>query len=160
MIYGNWMPSQKISKLLDIHDPFLFVDRARLFNYNLLSGAQSEYVVDSSHWIFKSHMRNNPVFPGALLGECLCQTAMIDVYSRLKSELNRGLLRSTDFTFLNKVTCETGPVTLIAVAKLLSLKRGVSTYALNLDDYNSGKRIAQGSLCHVIPFMPGMIKNA
>jgi hypothetical protein len=85
---------------------------------------------------------------------------MIDVYSRLKSELNRGLLRSTDFTFFNKVTCETGPVTLIAVAKLLSSKRGISTYALNLDDYNSGKSIAKGSLCHVIPFISGMIKNA
>lgn len=159
MIYENWISSQKISKLLDIHDPFLFINRARLFKDDLVSGAQSEYIVDSSHWIFKSHMRSKPVFPGVLLGECLCQTAMIDLYSRSESEMNRGLLRSIDFTFISKVTCEAGPVTMMAVATLVSIKRGISTYSLHLDDCNSGKRIAQGSICHVIPFISGMIKN-
>jgi 3-hydroxymyristoyl/3-hydroxydecanoyl-(acyl carrier protein) dehydratase len=151
MFLGDWLLPERLGELLDVYPPFFFLDRARVFRDDRGNGAEAEYVIDKNHWIYKSHMPSQPVFPGALLCEFLCQTAMVEAYSRINLTEGRGFLRSIKFTFLNKISCENGAVSMVGVALLSSCKRGLSDYCVYAYDYKSGKRIAEGIITHSIP---------
>ena len=90
---------KKISKLLDIGPSFLFLDSAKIIKKKNYAIARLK--IRSSHWTFSSHLLSKPIFPGSLLVEAMCQTAMLIIYRNTKEDYTSSI-KGSEFS-LNDV---------------------------------------------------------
>lgn len=142
---------KKIIKKLDIDENFLFLDKAKI-SINKKS-ATGFYKVKKNNWVFSSHLKSNPVYPGIFLIESMCQTAMLVIYDTiLKVYSNRGVLRSVDIDFINPIDYKNAPINLKIEVKKLSYKRGLSICSIKLKSINNNKLISEGKITHFVSY--------
>jgi 3-hydroxymyristoyl/3-hydroxydecanoyl-(acyl carrier protein) dehydratase len=117
----------QLIELLRIGPRFLFIDEAEYSERD--KSVVTKYCLKEDHWIFESHLLGNPVFPGNLLSELACQSAMVNAYQDVVSNYDRGLLRSVNFTFFKKIEfyCNRNQ-TLLCTVDLMEKKRGISKF--------------------------------
>tara|TARA_Y100000817_G_C16724394_1_gene485089 strand:+ start:297 stop:761 length:465 start_codon:yes stop_codon:yes gene_type:complete len=141
---------KKISKILDIGAPFLFLDSAEILEKK--NCAIGQYKIKSSHWTFSSHLLNDPIFPGALLVEIMCQTAMLIIYRDIQKYYSaKGFLKSVNIDFKNTLKRELSPIRIKSEAKKISFKRGISIYKVKITSLNNRIVFADGEITHFVP---------
>ena len=141
---------KKISKILDIGSSFLFLDSAKILEKKKCAIGQSK--INSSHWTFSSHLLKDPIFPGALLVEIMCQTAMLIVYKDIEKYYNaKGFLRAVNINFKNTLKRKISPIKIRSEAKKISLKRGISIYKVKITSLNNKTVFADGEITHFVP---------
>lgn len=141
---------KKISKILDIGASFLFLDSAKILKKK--NCAIGQYKIKSSHWTFSSHLLKDPIFPGALLVEIMCQTAMLIIYRDIQKYFSaKGFLRSVNIVFKNTLKKELSPVKIRSEAKKISFKRGISIYKVKITSLNNRTVFADGEITHFVP---------
>ncbi len=141
---------KKISKILDIGAQFLFLDSAKILEKK--NCAISQYKIKSSHWTFSSHLLKDPIFPGALLVEIMCQTAMLIIYRDIQKYFNaKGFLRSVNIDFKNTIKKKHSPIKIRSEAKKISFKRGISIYKVKITSLNNKIVFADGEITHFVP---------
>ena len=144
---------KQLTDLLRIGSDFLFIDEA---NYHEISkSVYSKYFLSKDHWVFKSHLLGSPVFPGNLLSELSCQSAMISVYQDVVSDVNRGYLRSVNFTFYKKIDFESRCNQIIYCSiDLVESRRGVSKFQAKIFlDNDPSQLICSGQVVHARPWL-------
>lgn len=138
----------QLVELLKIGPKFLLIDEAQYLDGD--KSVIATYLLKNDHWIFDSHLIGNPVFPGNLLSELACQSAMISVYQDNLTNTDRGLLRSVDFTFYKKIEFQdNGMQQLLCTIKLIEEKRGISKFKANIFlDKGTGLLVCAGNIVH------------
>lgn len=141
---------KKISKLLDIGPSFLFLDSAKIIKKKNYAIARLK--IRSSHWTFSSHLLSKPIFPGSLLVEAMCQTAMLIIYRNTKEDYtSKGVLRSVNIDFKNALIKKKTSINIKIEAKKISYKRGISIYSVKITSTNNKIVFAEGEITHFIP---------
>ena len=140
---------KEISKYLDIGPFFLFLDSAKILKKK--NCAIGKLKIKKFHWTFSDHLLSKPIFPGTLLVETMCQTAMLIIYKNTEKEYSsKGVLRSVNITFKNALEKKLTPINLKSEAKKISYKRGVSVYSVKITSINNKTIFAEGSITHFI----------
>ena len=142
----------QLTEFLRIGSEFLFIDEAYYSEVN--RSVRSKYCLSENHWIFKSHLLGNPVFPGNLLSELSCQSAMVSVYQDVVSDAERGFLRSVNFTFFKKIEFDhTGNQSIECLINLLESRRGISKFQAKIFLGNRvDQLICAGQVVHARPW--------
>ena len=141
---------KKISKLLDIGSAFLFIDQAVIYDKKKICITKTN--IKKTHWTFSSHLLSKPIFPGALLIEIMCQTAMLNIYKKTNKIYNStGFLSSVDIKFKNVIKKKMAPLIIQSEAKEISYNRGLSIYEVRTYSKNSKIVFADGKITHFIP---------
>ena len=154
----SYLNKKKLSKILDIGTSFLFLDSAKIFKKK--NCAVGLYEIKSSHWTFSSHLLKNPTFPGVLLTETMCQTAMLIIYKGIeKFYSSKGFLRSINIDFKNTIKRELSPIKVRSTAKKISFKRGISIYKVKITSLNNKTVFADGEITHFVPLKFLKIKD-
>lgn len=143
----------KIKKLLNIESGFLYIDTGRILKNKNIS--ISETKINPSDKIFKEHLKDDPVYPGVLLIEMMCQTTMLDIYNKnLRNYSSRGFLTSVNIHFKNTLRQKNCPTTLRSKSVRVFFKRGISVYKVKILNKKTNATLAQGEVSHFIsPFL-------
>lgn len=146
-----FLQKKEIIKRLDIGKNFLFIDKAKISQNK--KSAIGFYKVKKNNWVFSSHLKSNPVYPGIFLIESMCQTAMLVIYETiLRNYSNRGVLRSVDIDFVNSIDYKNLPIDLKIEVKKLSYKRGLSICSVKVKSIKNGKLISDGKIIHFVSY--------
>jgi len=114
--------------------------------------AIGQYKIKRSHWTFSSHLLKDPIFPGALLVEIMCQTAMLIIYKDIEKYYSaKGFLRAVNIDFKNTLKRKISPIKIRSEAKKISQKRGISNYKVKITSLNNKTVFAEGEITHFVP---------
>ncbi len=135
--------------MLDIHEPFLFIDQV----FDVIPGKQSSSIskINKNDWFFKYHLPSQgSCMPGVLITEIMLQTTVIAIYENLTSDTcKKGFVYSFDVKLMNPISPKEETQTLMTHSKIHSTKRGISKCDAVI--YHENNIIASSSIVHAIP---------
>jgi len=111
----------EISKLLNITDPFLFLDRVD----GLIPGstARGHLRLKRRDWFFKSHLPEEEAMPASLLTEAMLQALVLTLYTKTDHAGKPSFIIDIQVKLLMKVR---PGMSIVIETKLTSHKRGIS----------------------------------
>jgi 3-hydroxyacyl-[acyl-carrier-protein] dehydratase len=141
---GICLSKTKISNILNITEPFLFIDR--IDSLILGQSATGHMKLSSEDWFFKSHLPKESAMPGTLLSEAMLQTLATVIYSIEGHQGKPSFVTEIKTNFFLKVS----PGEDLRIdAKLISFKRGIARgYATGMQGV---RKVCSGEFTYVSP---------
>jgi len=136
----------QISRCLNISNDFLFLNSCKISKKR--KTIYGEFKISKKNWIFSSHLIDEPIFPGSLITESMCQTAMVMIYQKKSKESSRGYLSSLNISFKNKIHPKLKKLIFKTEAKEMFYKRGVSIYKVKFTCKDKKVVYAEGEITH------------
>jgi 3-hydroxymyristoyl/3-hydroxydecanoyl-(acyl carrier protein) dehydratase len=136
----------QISRCLNISNNFLFLNSCKINKKK--KTIYGEFKISKKNWIFSSHLIDEPIFPGTLIAESLCQTAMVMIYKKITNKSNRGYLSSINISFKKKIHPKLKNLTFKTEAKEIFSSRGVSIFKVKITCRNKKIIYAEGEIKH------------
>ncbi len=138
----------ELSRLLDIYEPFLFIDEV----FNIIPGEKASSItrIEKDSWFFKSHLPSQGSYmPGVLITEVMLQTTVIPIYKKFTlSKLKKGFVYSFDVKLINPISPKHETQILTTHSSINSHKRGISHCESAV--YYEDKILASAKIVHVI----------
>lgn len=146
------MEIKEISKKLDIHEPFLMIDK---IDINISTKiAKSKKFLSHESWFFKCHLPNEQIMPASLIVEGMLQTMALLIYECLDHEYEKTFIVDIKSKIISKVKPEDKLITYEGC--LLSSKRGISKG--KVEAYTNLGKKAEGSFIYASPKLMNLPK--